>query len=46
MKKPKITLGLTFDDVLLEPRESRISREDISLETNLTKKIKLQIPNY
>jgi len=44
MKKPKITLGLTFDDVLLEPRESRISREDISLETNLTKKIKLQIP--
>ena len=44
MKKQSITLGLTFDDVLLEPRESRVSRDDIRLETKLTKKIKLQIP--
>jgi len=44
MKQNKITLALTFDDVLLEPRESNVSREEITLETNLTKKIKLQIP--
>ncbi len=44
MEKSKITLGLTFDDVLLEPRESHVSRGDISLATQLTKKIKLQIP--
>lgn len=44
MKKPTIALGLTFDDVLLEPRESRVSRDDIRLETQLTKKIKLQVP--
>ncbi|MDQ3075907.1 MAG: IMP dehydrogenase [bacterium] len=39
-----VTLGLTFDDVLLEPRESHVSRDDISLETKLTKKINLKIP--
>lgn len=37
-------MGLTFDDVLLEPRESSVMRADVRLETKLTKKIKLQIP--
>ena len=42
-KKP-FPLGLTFDDVLLIPNYAGFSRSDISLETNLTKKIKLSIP--
>lgn len=36
--------GLTFDDVLLEPRPSGVSRGEVRLETNLTKKLKLAIP--
>ncbi len=36
--------ALTFNDVLLLPGYSDFSRSEISLETNLTKKIKLQIP--
>ncbi|MDD4715683.1 MAG: IMP dehydrogenase [Oscillospiraceae bacterium] len=36
--------GLTFDDVLLEPRESNIVPADIDLSTWLTKKIRLNIP--
>ncbi len=43
-QKSRITLGLTFDDVLLEPRESDVSRSTIKLQTFLTKKISLQIP--
>lgn len=35
---------LTFDDVLILPGYSDFSRSDISLETNLTKKISLTIP--
>lgn len=38
------TLGLTFDDVLLLPSYSDFSRQDIKLETNLTRNIKLSIP--
>lgn len=41
---PIIRQAYTFDDVLLEPRTSEITRDDISLETFITKKIKLQIP--
>ncbi len=37
-------LGLTFDDVLLEPRESAVLRNKVSLETQITKKIKIAIP--
>lgn len=44
MDESKIPLGLTFDDVLLEPRESSVLRSEAVLETNLTKKIKIQIP--
>src|SRR3989344_7846513 len=40
----KIRLALTFDDVLLEPRESGVVRDGVNLETKLTKKIKLKIP--
>lgn len=36
--------GLTFDDVLLVPAESDILPADVSLGTNLTKKIHLNIP--
>ncbi len=37
-------LGLTFDDVLLLPGYADFSRSDISLSTNITKKIKINIP--
>ena len=36
--------GLTYDDVLLVPAESHVLPSDISLETHLTKKLKLNIP--
>ena len=40
----KIFEGLTFDDVLLVPQKSEVTPNDICLKTNLTKKIKLNIP--
>ncbi len=36
--------GLTFDDVLLVPQESEILPKDVDLSTQLTRKIKLNIP--
>jgi len=36
--------GLTYDDVLLEPRESRVNPNTAKLETKLTKNLKLKIP--
>lgn len=39
-----IRLGLTFDDVLLEPRKTAVNRRDASVETRLTKKARLAIP--
>ncbi len=36
--------GLTYDDVLLIPQESAVIPSDINVVTNLTKKIKLNIP--
>lgn len=36
--------GLTYDDVLLIPAESSVLPADVKLETQLTKKIKLNIP--
>ena len=37
--------GLTFDDVLLQPKFSAInSRKDVSTKTKLTKNISLNIP--
>ena len=41
----RLETGLTFDDVLLVPRRSSIrSRQDVSLETNLTKNIRIDLP--
>jgi IMP dehydrogenase len=43
--KIRAELGLTFDDVLLVPRHSRIaSRSHVSTAANLTAGIKLQVP--
>ncbi len=36
--------GLTFDDVLLLPAMSEILPKDVTISTNLTKRIKLNIP--
>lgn len=36
--------GYTFDDVLLVPNKSEVLPNEVTLETNLTKKIKLNIP--
>ena len=36
--------GLTFDDVLLVPAESDVLPADVDLSTNLTRKIKLNVP--
>lgn len=36
--------GITFDDVLLVPAYSEVTPNKVSLKTNLTKKIKLNIP--
>jgi IMP dehydrogenase len=37
-------LGLTFDDVLLQPQASGVSRGEVTLRTRLTKKLTIQIP--
>lgn len=37
-------LGLTFDDVLLEPRASAVVRNEADVSAQLTKKIRLKIP--
>lgn len=36
--------GLTFDDVLLEPRYSEVVPADVNVATQLTKRIRLNIP--
>ena len=36
--------ALTFDDVLLEPASSNVLPKDVNLTTNLTRKIKINIP--
>ncbi|MBE9532003.1 MAG: IMP dehydrogenase [Proteobacteria bacterium] len=40
----KITEGLTFDDLLLSPGYSKMLPRDVDVSTQLTKKIKLNIP--
>jgi len=37
-------LGLTFDDVLLEPRKTAVKRDATNVETRLTKQARLAIP--
>ena len=39
-----ISEGLTFDDVLLVPQRSEVLPKDVSLKTNLTQTIELNIP--
>jgi IMP dehydrogenase len=36
--------GLTFDDVLLVPAESRVLPNDVSTATNITRSLRLEIP--
>lgn len=38
------TLGLTFDDVLLQPRESDVIPSEVSTQARLTKRITLNVP--
>ncbi len=41
----ELKIGLTFDDVLIEPRRSRVgSRKDIDASTRFSRHISLQIP--
>ncbi len=44
MLDSEIREGLTFDDVLLLPAHSQVLPRDVDLTTNLTSKIKLNIP--
>jgi IMP dehydrogenase len=44
MKNDLIKVGLTFDDVLLEPAKSSVLPRDVDISTNLTPVIKLNIP--
>jgi IMP dehydrogenase len=44
MNSPKIRLGLTFDDVLLQPCESDILPSQADTRTHVTKAISLNIP--
>lgn len=40
----KIKSGLTFDDVLLLPAKSEVQPRDVNIHTNLTQKIRLNVP--
>ena len=44
MLEDKIRQGLTFDDVLLIPRESSVLPRDVDTSTKLTQHVKLNIP--
>ncbi|MCR5626057.1 MAG: IMP dehydrogenase, partial [Lachnospiraceae bacterium] len=36
--------GITFDDVLLQPAHSNVTPNQVDITTNLTRRIKLNIP--
>ena len=44
MQDKPITLGVTFDDVLLEPRFSSVVPSEVDIKTRLTRRIALNIP--
>lgn len=44
MTVSKFEDGLTFDDVLLQPRHSRVVPRDVDLTTRFSKKISLKLP--
>src|SRR3954463_7328365 len=44
MQNKPMNLGITFDDVLLEPRYSTVVPADVDVTTRLTRRISLNIP--
>lgn len=42
--RDKLTFGITFDDVLLEPRYSTVVPSEVDISTRLTRRIGLNIP--
>ncbi len=44
MQEKLITSGVTFDDVLIEPRYSEVVPADVDVSTQLTRRIGLKIP--
>src|SRR5271168_1895089 len=42
--RDKLTQGITFDDVLLEPRYSSVVPAEVDVATQLTRRIRLNIP--
>ena len=44
MREKLKSQGFTFDDVLLEPRRSDVVPTDVDLSTQLTRRIRLNIP--
>lgn len=44
MKNSDFPVGLTYDDVLLEPRFSDVVRSEVDLSAQVTKKIRINIP--
>src|SRR5262249_31923267 len=44
MRDKLTSLGITFDDVLLEPRFSSVVPSEVDVSTRLTKRISLNIP--
>ncbi|UCF87028.1 MAG: IMP dehydrogenase, partial [Nitrospiraceae bacterium] len=44
MLKDNVTIGLTFDDVLLKPAKSDILPREVNIGTRLTKNIRINIP--
>ncbi|HEX3725342.1 MAG TPA: IMP dehydrogenase, partial [Pirellulales bacterium] len=44
MRHKLATLGITFDDVLIEPRYSSVVPAEVDVSTRLTRRIALKIP--
>ena len=45
MSLDNLRVGLAFDDVLLVPRRSQIrSRQDVSMQTKLSRRVTLDLP--
>ncbi len=42
--RDKLSFGITFDDVLLEPRYSTVIPSEVDISTRLTRRIALNIP--
>ena len=44
MLQDNVPMALTFDDVLLKPRESSVLPRAVNVQTNLTKQLSLNVP--